>query len=100
DRRPARSATIVGLHAQLHRTLTARADLGIPDADRADVAVILGCLKPPIALDLERGYLEIGDPGESPAPDLGATPAQPFVEEQGAARVVGQQRGDRSILAE
>jgi hypothetical protein len=56
-------------------------------------------LETAVAVDLEGGDLKIGEPGEPPAPDLGTTAAQPIVEEQGAAGLVGKEWRDGSIVA-
>jgi hypothetical protein len=57
-------------------------------------------LEPSFALNLERGYLEIGDARVSSASDLRAAAAQPFVEEQGATGIIAKKRGNRSIVPE
>jgi hypothetical protein len=53
-----------------------------------------------VALDPECGDLKIRDPGVPSAPDLGATAAEPIVEEQGAAGLIGQEWREGSIIAE
>src|SRR5690242_12333276 len=93
------SATI-GLHPELHGALAAGTDLRIQDADGADTAKILGGLEPPVTFDLERGNLEVGDAGESPAVELGPAVAEPLIEEEGPAGIVLEQRGNRTILAQ
>src|SRR5208282_5208502 len=69
------------LHPQLHRPLAARADLWEPNADRANIAIVLGRLQLAVLLDLERDDLKIRHPAKPLAPQLGGTILQPLVEE-------------------